>query len=137
MFDPASISAALSSIKVILDLAKNANDAQLAMKISSEIANLQGRLIDVQQQALELQNENHELQTLIRTLKDTAEDRKIIEAQLIPEDNAYFRMVDGNTSRAVLHGLLGRCPQVDATYIARTGKPARRLATSSRLCASS
>jgi hypothetical protein len=51
MFDPTSITAALGSAKVIIDLLKNANDAQLAMKISSEVANLQGRLIDVQQQA--------------------------------------------------------------------------------------
>jgi hypothetical protein len=58
MFDPASINAALSSVKSIFDLLKNANDAQLAMKISSEVANVQGRLIDVQQQALALQNDN-------------------------------------------------------------------------------
>ena len=56
MFDPASIVAALTSARNILDLAKNANDAHLAMKISSEVANVQGRLIDVQQQTLALQS---------------------------------------------------------------------------------
>ena len=68
MFDPASISAALGSAKTILDLVKGANDAQLAMRISGEIANLQGRLIDVQQQALGLQNENQELRDEIKQL---------------------------------------------------------------------
>jgi len=49
MLDPASISAALGSAKAILDLLKGANDAQLAIRISGEVANVQGRLIDVQQ----------------------------------------------------------------------------------------
>ena len=61
MFDASSITAALGSAKTILDLLKNANDAQLAMKISSEVANLQGKLIDVQQQALALQQDNQYL----------------------------------------------------------------------------
>jgi hypothetical protein len=61
MFDASSITAALGSAKTILDLLKNANDAQLAMKISSEVANLQGKLIDVQQQALALQQDNQQL----------------------------------------------------------------------------
>jgi hypothetical protein len=42
MFDPASIGAALTSTRTIIDLLRNANDAQLAMKISSEVANLRG-----------------------------------------------------------------------------------------------
>lgn len=61
MFDPASIGAALTSAKAILELLKNANDAQLAMKISGEVATLQGRLIDVQQQVLATQTENEQL----------------------------------------------------------------------------
>jgi hypothetical protein len=74
MFDPASISAALGSAKVILDLLKNANDAQLAIKISTEVANVQGRLIDVQQQALALQNENQDLRDEIRKMKRDIEE---------------------------------------------------------------
>jgi hypothetical protein len=34
MFDPASIGAALTSVKAILELLRNASDAQLAMKIN-------------------------------------------------------------------------------------------------------
>lgn len=83
---------------MILDLVKNADDARLAMKISSEMVNLQGRLIDVEQQALALQNENQELRDQIRTLKDTSEESKVIRAQLVHEDNAYFRAVDGQKS---------------------------------------
>ena len=66
MIDPTSIGAALASAKTIIDLLRNANDAQLALKISGEVANLQGRLIDVQQQALALQNENQNLHDEIR-----------------------------------------------------------------------
>jgi len=65
MFDPASITAALGSAKTILDLVKNANDAQLAIKISTEVANVQGKLIDVQQQALALQFDNQQLRAEI------------------------------------------------------------------------
>ena len=83
MFDPASISAALGSAKVILDLLKNANDAQLAIKISTEVGNVQGRLIDVQQQALALQNENQDLRDEIRQLK--AKLAETVEAQPCPK----------------------------------------------------
>lgn len=69
MFDPATINAALSSAKATLDLVKNAKDAQLAMKISSEVANAQGRLIDVQQQTLSVQDENQRLRNEITQLK--------------------------------------------------------------------
>ena len=65
MIDTSTLGAALTSLKAIIDLVRNANDAQLAMKISSEIANVQGRLIDVQQQTLALQAENQELRTEI------------------------------------------------------------------------
>ena len=63
MFDTASISAALTSVKTIYDLLKNANDAQLAMKISAEVANVQSQLIEVQEQALGLQSNNQQLRT--------------------------------------------------------------------------
>jgi hypothetical protein len=74
MFDLATINAALTSAKVILDLARNANDAQLAMKISTEVANVQGKLIDVQQQALALQDENQSLREEVRKLKAKLEE---------------------------------------------------------------
>ncbi len=72
MFDPASISAALGSAKAILDLLKGANDAQLAIKISGEVANVQGRLIDVQQQALALQAENQQLRGEIEKFRSSS-----------------------------------------------------------------
>lgn len=74
MFDTATIGAALTSAKVILELARNANDAQLAMRISVEIANLQGKLIDVQQQAMSLQEENQELRDEVRELRRAARE---------------------------------------------------------------
>jgi hypothetical protein len=63
MLDLAGISGALASAKTILDLLKNANDAQLAIKISAEVANVQGQLIGVQQQTLAIQQENQELRS--------------------------------------------------------------------------
>ena len=61
MFDLATIGAAVTSAKTIVDLLKNAQDGQLALKISSEVANIQSRLLAVQQQALDLQNDNLKL----------------------------------------------------------------------------
>jgi hypothetical protein len=58
MFDPAGIGAALGSVKAILDLLKNANDAQLAMK------------------ALALQNENQELRDEVRRITRAVEEEK-------------------------------------------------------------
>jgi hypothetical protein len=93
MFDLAGIGAALTSAKVILDLARNANDAQLAMKISSEVANLQGRLIDVQQQALTLQSDNQDLRDEIRRLKQAAEE----EEQLVYQHGVFWKTSDALT----------------------------------------
>ena len=61
MVDMTSIGAALQSAKAILDLLKNVNDAQISMRVTSEIASLQGKLIDVQQQVLTTQAESEEL----------------------------------------------------------------------------
>jgi len=79
MFDPATMGAALASLKTIIDLMRNANDAQLTLKISSEIAQVQGKLLDVQQQALTLQVENQQLRDEIRQLKASAEDEKVFQ----------------------------------------------------------
>jgi hypothetical protein len=49
MLDPTSIMAAVGSLKTILDLALNVKDAQIALRISTAVADAQGRLIDVQQ----------------------------------------------------------------------------------------
>lgn len=49
-----SIIAALGSVKTLWELARNAQDAQLTMKISAELGNIQGQLIDVQHQAIAL-----------------------------------------------------------------------------------
>lgn len=69
MADLASIGAALGGLKTIWELAKNAQDAQLAMKISAEIGNIQGQLIDVQQQTLAIQQENQQLRGELQKLR--------------------------------------------------------------------
>jgi len=67
--DITGISAALGSLKTVYDLLKNANDAQLAMKISAEVANVQGRLLDVQQQTLAIQEDNQALRSELDKFK--------------------------------------------------------------------
>jgi hypothetical protein len=67
--DITGISAALGSLKTVYDLLKNANDAQLAMKVSAEIANVQARLLDAQQQALAIQEDNQALRTELEKYK--------------------------------------------------------------------
>lgn len=69
VFDPMSISAALSSTKAILDILRNANDVQLAIKINAEVVNVQGKLIDVQQQILAIQEETQQLRSELTHLK--------------------------------------------------------------------
>jgi hypothetical protein len=76
MFDPASITAALGSVKAILDLLKSAKDVKLATQISSEVGTLQGKLIEVQQQTLLLQKENHDLRDEVRNMKRAAEEEQ-------------------------------------------------------------
>jgi hypothetical protein len=63
LLDPLGISGALSSLKAILDLAKSAHDAQLAMKISSEVIEAQSKLLTTQQQALAIFAENQQLRS--------------------------------------------------------------------------
>lgn len=74
MFDPSSIGAAITSAKAILDLLRNANDAQLALKISTEVVHLQSQLLAVQQQALALQSEDQNLRDEIRQMKRAREE---------------------------------------------------------------
>jgi hypothetical protein len=71
MADLTSIGAALGSLRTLWDIARNTQDAHLAMKISAELGNIQGQLIDVQQQALSVQEENQKLRTEIEKLKTT------------------------------------------------------------------
>jgi hypothetical protein len=65
MFDPSTMGAALASLKAIVDLVKNANDAQLTLRVSREVIEAQGKLFDAQQQALAVQSENQQLRAEI------------------------------------------------------------------------
>jgi hypothetical protein len=110
MFDPASIGAALTSAKVILELLRNANDAQLAIKISSEVANVQGRLIDVQQQALALQLENQQLRSEIEKFHSYAFHHSV-NWRLLPdgsEDGPFCPVCvsEGLDMRLILRGVV-------------------------------
>jgi hypothetical protein len=67
--DISTIGAALGSVKTIFDLMKTTNDLQLAVKVNSEVANIQGQLITLQQLTLGLQDENQKLKAEIALAK--------------------------------------------------------------------
>jgi hypothetical protein len=69
MFDPATVGGALTSLKTIVDLVKGANDTQLAMRVSSEVIEAQGKLFDIQREALALQQENQQLRAEIEKFR--------------------------------------------------------------------
>jgi len=73
--DIASITAALGSLKVLFELARNANDANLSAKISAATAELQGKLLEVQIQAQALIDENRDLKDQLRRLQSEADLR--------------------------------------------------------------
>jgi predicted nucleotide-binding protein len=80
-FPKGRIRAAFEEVRRVLER-EFANDAQLAMKMSSEVANVPGRLTDVRQQALALQNENQGLRDEIRELN--ARLAEAVEAEPCP-----------------------------------------------------
>jgi len=67
--DPVSIGGAIASLKNIVDLVKNANDAQLSLKVSKEFMEVQGQLFDFQQKALAVQQRNYDLEGELRRYK--------------------------------------------------------------------
>jgi hypothetical protein len=69
LLDPMGITGALTSLKAILDLAKSANDAQLAIKISSEVIEAQSKLLTTQQQAFAMFAENEQLRNELAKYK--------------------------------------------------------------------
>jgi hypothetical protein len=69
MADLTSIGIALGSLKTIWELAKNAQDATISMKITAEIGNIQAQLIDVQQQTLAIQQDNQKLRGELEKLR--------------------------------------------------------------------
>ena len=52
-------------MKTIVDLVKTANDTQLALRVSSEVIEAQGKLFNIQREALALQTENQQLRAEI------------------------------------------------------------------------
>jgi hypothetical protein len=82
MTDLSSLGAALTSVKTLWELAKNAQDAQLAMKISAELGTIQGQLIDVQQQTLAIQQENHQLRGEIAKYKTFVQHHSVMWRQI-------------------------------------------------------
>jgi hypothetical protein len=111
MLDLATMGAALGSLKTIVDLTKNANDAQLALKISSEVAQIQGRLLDVQQQALALQTENQELKAALHALTDIRDNYELRERVYFRKgtQDAYCPLCLGANSKAVPLAKAGDC----------------------------
>jgi hypothetical protein len=82
MADLSSLSAALASVKTLWELAKSAQDAQLAMRISAELGTIQGQLIDVQQQTLAIQQENQQLRNELDKFKSFTYHHSVTWKQL-------------------------------------------------------
>ena len=69
MFDAATVGGALTSLKTIVDLVKTANDTQLAARVSREVIEAQGKLFDIQREALALQTENQQFRAEIENFR--------------------------------------------------------------------
>ena len=69
MAELAGIGAALSTVKTLWDLAKSVKDANVGMKITAELGNIQGQLIDVQQKTISIQQTNQELRDELQRYK--------------------------------------------------------------------
>jgi hypothetical protein len=72
MIDVSAISAAVTSLRALLDLAKAINNAQISSQVVSAVIEAQSQLLNTQQQALELQEENRRLREEISDLKSNA-----------------------------------------------------------------
>jgi hypothetical protein len=81
MADFGGIGIALSGLKTMLDLSKNVHDGHIARKISEEVANIQGQLIDVQQQALQIQQANQNLQRELDVIRSYKQHDSVIWRQ--------------------------------------------------------
>lgn len=71
----ATLSAALSGIKTLSDIAKAISDTKLRHEFSAQIADLQGVLIDARQQMLEIQDRYEALLRENKQLKEAAAPR--------------------------------------------------------------
>jgi hypothetical protein len=118
MADLASIGAALGSVKTLWDLLKNAQDAQLAMKISVELGNIQGQLIDVQQQTLSIQQENQQLRAQIESYKSFTYHHSV-NWKLRPEgtEDGPFCPVCIAASREMRLAVVPRADQTRETWL--------------------
>lgn len=78
---------ALTSIKTILDISKTLQDQKTISAINSAVADVQVKLINAQQQVLEIQEENR---TLKQRLQES-ETAKVLETQVAFHDGAYWK----------------------------------------------
>lgn len=69
MFDPIIISNAFTSLKAIAEFVKTAKDVQFTLQASQLVTEANGKLFDVQQQALALQAENQQLRVEIERFR--------------------------------------------------------------------
>lgn len=67
--DATAISAALGSLKTILEMMKGVSDLKLATAVNAEVVNIQAKLIDTQQQTLAIQEENRQLRLEVERSK--------------------------------------------------------------------
>lgn len=106
MVDIAAVGSALSSLKALYDLAKGANDANLSMKIGSAIADLQGKLLDVQIQARSVLEENVDLKAQLAELQAALmkkEDMKFRNGAYHTNDDGPFCQHCWESDQKIIH----------------------------------
>jgi hypothetical protein len=81
MIDLASFSAALGSAKVVLEIGRSINDANVSRQVVSAIIDPKYKLLDVQGAALQLQEENQNLRKQLDAVNDGKEFRESLEFQ--------------------------------------------------------
>jgi hypothetical protein len=89
MFDPASITALVHSVKLLGDLGKSINSAQISGQVDSALIDIRSKLLTLGEQALELQADNQQLRTEVETLK--------ANARVVFEGNARWEHLQDGT----------------------------------------
>lgn len=80
------ITGALTGMKTIMDISKTLDDQKTISAINSAVAEVQIKLIQTQQQILEVQDENRALKEELSRLKEG----KALEANVAFHDGAYW-----------------------------------------------
>ena len=94
-----NIATGMAGLKAAADLARTMRDAAKAETLKPDefagrLGEIYDYIIDSKDALVEAKDQLQELKEQVKKLQDASEERKAIQAELIPEDNAYFRAHD-------------------------------------------